>query len=138
VGAGALRGLTVLVVEDEPLIAMELEALLGQEGAAIVGLGCDMAETVRLARSAPLSAALLDVRLGRETVAPVAMALERRGVPFAFYTGQIENDDVHHWPHAPVIPKPSPGRRLVAVVRSLCEAPPPPPAPRAEPGDLRA
>jgi DNA-binding response OmpR family regulator len=120
----ALRGLTVLVVEDEPLIALDLESVLTDEGARVVGAGADMAESLRLAACAEVSAGLLDVRLGRETVAAVARALGERGVPFAFYTGQTEADEVRRqWPQAPVITKPSPARHLIAVLKSLCPSP---------------
>ncbi len=119
--AEPLRGCSVLVVEDEPLIALELESLLTDEGADVVGSRCTPAQSLRLARRAPLSAALLDVRLGHHTVASVAEALTSRGVPFAFYTGQTEADEVRaRWPRAPVIAKPSPARQLVAVINSLC------------------
>jgi chemotaxis family two-component system sensor kinase Cph1 len=120
----ALRGMIVLIVEDEPLIALDLESVLTDEGAVVVGPGANMVESLRLAQSAEVSAALLDVRLGAETVAPVARVLGERGVPFAFYTGQMEADEVRHqWPQAPVIAKPSPARLLVSVLKSLCATP---------------
>ena len=119
--ADALSGRRVLIVEDEPLIALELRTVLTDEGAQVVGPGRDLAESLALASKAGLSAALLDVRLGGETVAPLAQALNDRGVPFAFYTGQTETDLVRQqWPAAPVVAKPSPGRDLVAVVEGLC------------------
>lgn len=111
----------VLLVEDEPLIALELQSLLADEGALVVGPGRDLDESLRLARSNGVSAALLDVRLGGETVAPIAEALSERGVPFAFYTGQTETDEVRAcWPGAPVLAKPAPSRQVVAVIRALC------------------
>ncbi len=121
-----LRGQRVLVVEDEPLIALELKAVLADGGAQVVGPVSDLAESLKLART-PLSAALLDVRLGRQTVAPLAQLLQDQGVPFAFYTGQVETDAVRRqWPSAPVIAKPSPGRDVVAAVERLCARAPNP------------
>ncbi|MGH6955593.1 MAG: response regulator [Caulobacteraceae bacterium] len=116
----ALRGRMVLVVEDEPIVALELEAILADEGATVVGPVNDLAEGLRLAEAAGISAALLDVRLGRQTVAPLARALEMRGIPFIFYTGQGEADDVRReWPAALFIAKPAPARSLVAAVQAL-------------------
>ena len=118
-----LCGWRVLVVEDEPLIALDLGSVLGEAGAVVVGPGRTFAQSLRLASRAKLSAALLDVRLGLEHVAPVAKALQRRGVPFAFYTGQSDTDLVHReWPAAPVIAKPTPARQLVSAVEALCRS----------------
>jgi DNA-binding response OmpR family regulator len=118
----ALRGQRILVVEDEPLIALELKVVLDDDGAKVVGPVSDLAESLRLART-PLSAALLDVRLGPQTAAPLAQLLHEQGVPFAFYTGQTETDSVRRqWPAAPAVAKPSPGRVLVAVGEGLCRS----------------
>ena len=117
----ALGGQRVLVVEDEPLIAIELRAALLDEGAEVVGPGRDFEENLALAAQSPITAALLDVRLGGRTVAPLAQTLSERGIPFAFYTGQTETDVVRQqWPAAPVVQKPSPAHQLVSVVQTLC------------------
>jgi DNA-binding response OmpR family regulator len=123
-GEAPLSGQQILVVEDEPLIALELGRMLNDAGAVVVGPVRDLAESLKLARrEPPLSAALLDVRLGRETVAPLAQLLQDGGVPFAFYTGEGENDALRlEWPAAPVITKPSPARQVLAVVERLCHA----------------
>jgi CheY-like chemotaxis protein len=127
----ALRGLRILVVEDEPLIALDLQSLLTGEGAVVEGPGRDLEEGLRLARRSTLAAALLDVRIGRQTAAPIAELLQARGVPFAFYTGQVEADALRReWPGAPVVPKPSPARQLLRALEDLCAKPPTPPKPR--------
>ncbi len=121
--ARPLAGRRVLVVEDEPLIALELASLLADSGAEVVGPGRTLAESVRLARHERLSAALLDVRLGHDGAMPVARALAARGVPFAFYTGQADADAIRRqWPAAPVITKPTPSSRVLSLVERLCEA----------------
>src|SRR5579864_4219165 len=120
-GAHCLAGARVLLVEDEPLVALDLGALLGGEGAEVVGPGRSLAEGLRLAGAAGLDAALLDVRIGGDTIGPIAKLLQDRGVPFAFYTGQVDSDALRlEWPTAPVITKPSPSRQLVAVIERLC------------------
>jgi DNA-binding NarL/FixJ family response regulator len=116
-----LSGVRVLVVEDEPIIALELEAALVECGADVVGPTSDLEESLELARQPKIAAALLDVRLGRASVGPLARALHDIGVPFAFYTGQTEFDFVRReWPEAPVVQKPSPTRDVINVVRLLC------------------
>jgi len=120
--AETLVGQLVLVVEDEPLIALELRTALAERGAQVIGPGQDLGQSLTLAAESPITAALLDVRLGGRTVAPLAEALSERGIPFAFYTGQTETDLVRQqWPTAPVVQKPSPTRQLVKVVQALCK-----------------
>jgi len=125
-GLHALAGARVLLIEDEPLVALDLRSVLGDEGAEVVGPGRDLIEGLRLAHRDGLTAALLDVRIGRDTVAPIARLLAERGVPFAFYTGQAESDALRRaWPGAPVIAKPTPTRQLVATLEKLCGLPTP-------------
>ena len=85
-GGRGLAGLRVLVVEDDPLIAMEVEELLRAEGCDVVGPAYNVAGALALAERERLDAALLDVNLAGELVFPVAQALARRSVPFVFVT----------------------------------------------------
>jgi CheY-like chemotaxis protein len=78
----------VLLVEDETLIAMDLEAALRQRGCEVVGPAATVAEAIQAAAGERrLDGAVLDVNLGDEQVFPVADALAERGVPFVFLTG---------------------------------------------------
>jgi DNA-binding response OmpR family regulator len=124
-----LRGACVLVIEDDPLIALDLGALLSVEGAKVLGPARSLAQGLRLAGRSEITAALLDVRIGADTAAPIAALLSERGVPFAFYTGQVDFDALRRdWPGAPVIAKPAPTRQLIAAIEALCTTV----APRAE------
>ena len=77
------RGLArrrILVVEDEALIAMDLEWTLRQSGCEVVGPVATLGDAVRAAATEhPLDGAILDVNLGRERVFPVADLLADRG-----------------------------------------------------------
>ncbi|AXK73735.1 response regulator [Lysobacter sp. TY2-98] len=83
-----LRGLRVLVVEDEYLVADDLRRGLEMAGAHVLGpvpsvrLALDL-----LASSNAPDVAILDVNLGGEAVVPVADALIARGIRFVFATG---------------------------------------------------
>jgi len=77
----------VLVVEDDPFIAMELADLLLGEGCDVVGPAFNLAAALDLAAHEHLDAALLDVNLAGERVFPVADALTGSSVPFVFVTG---------------------------------------------------
>ena len=77
----------VLLVEDEPIIAMHLEAILRRAGWEVVGPVARQLAALRLARREPLDAALRDLDLRGESGAPVAEALVARGVPVVVLSG---------------------------------------------------
>ncbi|MDB5456918.1 MAG: response regulator receiver protein [Caulobacter sp.] len=85
-----LAALKVLVVEDEALVSMLVEDMLGDLGCVVVGPAAELDEALRLATTADIDAALLDVNLGGRPIFPVADALRARGVPFAFASGYGE------------------------------------------------
>jgi CheY-like chemotaxis protein len=82
-----LHGLRILIADDEFLIAVTIEETLRDAGAETITAGT-LREALKSATEAPLSAALLDVRLGRDTTETVADALAARAIPFIFYSGQ--------------------------------------------------
>jgi DNA-binding response OmpR family regulator len=66
------------------------------------------------------AAVVLDVRIGNDTIAPVARGLTERKIPFLFYTGQVNTDPIwREWPASQVIAKPARPRSLVAAVAAL-------------------
>ena len=66
----------------------------------------------------------LPVRLGSETVAPVARGLAKRKIPFFFYTGQSHDDPIRHeWPTSQIISKPARPGSLIAAVAALVARP---------------
>jgi DNA-binding response OmpR family regulator len=86
VGDG-LRGLRVLVVEDEAVITLDLEAWLGESGCTVLSsAGSVESALAALDRERP-DVAILDVVLGRDHAAPVARALRASDVPFVVVTG---------------------------------------------------
>jgi len=82
----ATRGLRVLVVEDEYLIALRLEDTLKQFGCRPVGPAFTLEGGLSIARTVTVDAALLDLDLGGKSVLPLVEELKRRGVPIAFVT----------------------------------------------------
>ncbi|WP_283179994.1 response regulator [Gemmobacter sp. 24YEA27] len=74
---------TVLIVEDEFMIAMSLETMFEDRGWRVTGLAPSVKDALRLLELERPAVALLDVNLGTEMVTPVAEALKSLGVPFA-------------------------------------------------------
>ena len=111
---------SILVVEDEPLVAMTMEAALRGAGWKVIGATSTLAGAVSLARSATCSAAVLDVNLRGERVDEVAAILHERGIPFLFVSGYDRgNLPPTFRDSAGFLSKPFSDRLLVQTVRSL-------------------
>lgn len=96
----------ILVVEDEMLIAMDLTRQIEDDGGAVIGPAESPRTALSLLAAAPdIGGAILDVKLGGETVFAVAEALEDRGIPFVFYTGHT--DSPRAYLEAPRVVKPA-------------------------------
>jgi DNA-binding response OmpR family regulator len=118
--ARKLKGLTILLVEDEALIAMELEMVLEAFGAIVRGPVPDLDAALAAARDERFDAAVLDIDLGGEDVFPVAEVLQSRHVPFLFHTGHgLRHELAQDYPEVPVCAKPMPGERLARHVAAL-------------------
>ncbi|NBW08555.1 MAG: response regulator [Caulobacteraceae bacterium] len=103
----ALEGRTILVVEDESLVAMLLETILEDMGCTPLGPISTVEEALKVvAGDAPFDGALLDVNVAGKEVFPVAAALKERGVPFVFSTGYGEGGLPEEWRGQPTLQKP--------------------------------
>jgi CheY-like chemotaxis protein len=103
----ALEGRTILVVEDESLVAMLLETILEDMGCATLGPVSTVDEALSvIADGQAFDGALLDVNVAGKEVFPVAAALKERGVPFVFSTGYGEGGLPEEWRGHPTIQKP--------------------------------
>ena len=114
----SLFGCSILIVEDEPLIALDLHAALCAVGAGIIA-STDAAEALRLIRRNEISAAVIDVKLGNLDSLEVCQALFHRRVPFLFYTGNAHADLLKAWPEVPVFAKPARTSEVVACIGNL-------------------
>jgi two-component system, response regulator PdtaR len=72
----------VLIVEDEFLIALEIEDFLTRNGCRVIGPAPSVREALSLIEREPPEVAILDVNLRGEIVTPVAAALRDRHIPF--------------------------------------------------------
>ena len=110
-------GRLVLVVEDEFLIAMDLEQLLRRHGWRVLGPAATVDQALRLLQGATPDVALLDVNLGGEPVTPVAAELRARGVPFVLASAYDHLGlAAAALAGAPSVGKPTDERRLLAAL----------------------
>ena len=107
----------VLVVEDEILVAMELEALLRQEGWDVLGPVRKVdAALVLIDRQRP-DMVLLDLNLQGETTLPIAAALQAQGVPFVILSGYNRSQvDAPELRDAPRLSKPIMHHALIKLL----------------------
>jgi len=118
-GNGCLDGVRVLIVEDDPLLLLDLELTLAGAGAEVVGLCQTLQEALQRLDPGDFSIVVLDFRIGAETVSPVARRLADKGVPFVFYTGQPRQEpSLAEWRHCSIVEKPSPPGALISAVRA--------------------
>jgi DNA-binding response OmpR family regulator len=111
----ALRGRTVLIVEDEPLIALDVAEEVSAHGASpvIANTACDA--LAALSRS-KFAAAIVDHRLGHEDASEVIRRLEKLQIPFVIHSGY---DEVGASTNAPVVQKPAIRQHLIQTVSDL-------------------
>jgi CheY-like chemotaxis protein len=102
----AIVGNRILVVEDEPLVAMNLSKSLAELGFHVVGPFSTLAKAATAAVETEVDAALLDVNLSGKVVYPVADILASKNVPFAFITGYSTEALPSRYANAPVLQKP--------------------------------
>jgi PAS domain S-box-containing protein len=114
-----LRGKRIAVIEDEPLIAMELEAELTAIGCNVAGLAATVEKARRVIEEGRFDAALLDANLGGHAVDELAAALTAKGIPFAFATGYGREALPPGFRDAIVLTKPFGSDQLLNALKAL-------------------
>ncbi len=83
----SLDGLRILIVDDEFLIAMNIESLVEDNGGQPVGPVGDIPGALAIIKGEPLDGVLLDANLNGASSEPIALALQAAGIPFVVITG---------------------------------------------------
>lgn len=113
---------TVLVLDDEPIILMDLEFTLRDAG--LVPLtASSAARALAILKEQRPDMAILDVNLGKgETCAPVAAELDAMNVPFMLHTGDLDRhgESVTQF-DVPILAKPSSSDAVLNALRALLE-----------------
>ena len=109
----------VLVVEDDPIIALDFEDTIRGFGVKSVRIAADVAKALELIEHTPPQFALLDVGLIRENSFAVAERLEILQIPFAFVTGYGADAKLPPaFATRPRLPKPCSTDALQAMLKS--------------------
>ncbi len=106
----------VLIVEDDPIIALIMEEMVEDLGYLVVGPARTVEDGLALAGGDGLDFALLDFEIGDGDASSIAQTCADRAIPFAFTTG---NDPValrQNFPEPPIISKPVLQAELLSVL----------------------
>ena len=115
-----LHGRRILVVEDEPLIAMMIVEILEGEGCEVAGPAYNESQAADIIKNGGIDAAILDFNLGRDqTSASIATNLVERNIPFIFATGYgVQALRKANWV-LPAVGKPYHGPEVISAVSGL-------------------
>lgn len=118
----------ILIVEDHFAVADSLRMFLENAGFEIAGMAGTVSAAAAAVERGGFDIAILDIRLGAASIAPVADRVAAAGVPIVFLTGYSEAEIL---PEAlrgyPRLSKPCDPALLANTVRGLLESTPRPP-----------
>lgn len=117
-----LRDLRILLVEDDPLICLDLETSLADLG-AIVTSASNVATALQALDASTFDFAVLDFELGAQSSEPIAKAARARNVPFLYLSGYSEHDErFARWPGIRVLAKPLSAARIARGIEEVLAA----------------
>ncbi len=120
-----LRGVTMLLVEDDLLLAMAVEDMLIGLGAVVVDVCHTLDEAMTRADAGDFEVAVLDFSLGSHSVTPLARDLARRNVPFILHTGMPRSEpSLMEWRDFPIVEKPASPKTLASAIRGAMDLKP--------------
>jgi CheY-like chemotaxis protein len=110
--------LRVLIVEDEMLVAMNIEDMVLELGHEVAGIANRLEPALLLAREGAFDIALLDVNLAGSLSFPVAAVLRDRNIPFLFATGYGMKGMAEEFGSSTVLQKPFRGQDLEQAIEA--------------------
>jgi len=116
-GMARLAGMRVIIVEDEYFVADRLARNFRQAGATVVGMAPTVQQALSEIRAAnAIEGAVLDLNLAGDLVFPVAEELERRNIPFVFYTSYGNAPVPEQFRGVPCVSKPASWDELARAI----------------------
>lgn len=112
----------ILVVDDEPLIALMIADWLAEQGLETVGPAHSVSQALALLETQSADAAILDVSLGDGDCYELAEVLAGKGVPFAFATGHGADATAKRFAGVITVAKPFDFEVVRRVVSKLLES----------------
>ncbi|MDP9138589.1 MAG: response regulator [Pseudomonadota bacterium] len=103
---GGLKGLRVLIAEDEPILSLLLEEMLSELGCRVSRAVTKVAQALEVLAADTFDVALFDLKLHDESIEPAADVCLARGIPLVFATGYSPSGLAQRFSSFPVIEKP--------------------------------
>ena len=118
---GILDGLRILLLEDEFLIAMDVEQICRDFGASDVVTARTIEEAEAVLKAAEFDAAILDLMLNQKSTLGLAARLQDRAIPFIFASGYDGFTDIANpFPGVKLVGKPYSDADLVGALATAC------------------
>ena len=111
--------LDVFVVEDETLIRMMIVQMVEELGHRVIAEAATIEDAEPLARNARFDLAILDINIGSESVHPIALIVEERGLPLLFATRYGSSGLPAPFSDRPILRKPFAARELGRAIDAL-------------------
>jgi CheY-like chemotaxis protein len=109
----------ILIIEDEPLIALDLQESLADAGFDVAGVAGRLQQALQLIAGTTFDAAVVDANLAGESAAPAAAALVERGVPFIVLSGYSLEQQQEQFGGTVFIQKPCQPDVLIGALRTI-------------------
>lgn len=113
---GILRGMTILIVEDEPLIASDIESAVMDVSGIVLGPASTLAAAFAFAEADDLDGAIVDLHLKDDVTTHLVERLIGRHIPVIVHTGSFDPAMARRWPDVSWVSKPADIPLLVATL----------------------
>ena len=117
------RVLKILIVEDEILVALNLEDMMVELGHQVIAVATRLNQAIDLATNSEIDLAILDLNLSRLMSFPVADVLRKRSIPFMFATGYGSQGLTENYRNEFVLVKPYGVHELQIAINRVASAP---------------
>ena len=109
----------ILIVEDDPMLALDLEELIADAGFKVAAIAGKLEKALALIESGGFDAAIVDANLGGVSASPLASALTARGLPFIVLSGYSSEQLQGAFPGALFLQKPCRPAQLIQALHTI-------------------
>ena len=111
--------LRILIIEDEPIIALDLQDFLVDAGFDVVGIAGKLDKALEMIESVAFDAAVVDANLAGVSAAPAASALTGRSIPFVVLSGYSLEQHLGAFAGPPCLQKPFQPAQLMHALETI-------------------
>ena len=120
--ADALKDVKIVIVEDEAIVALDLQLSLEAMGATILSTSCNLDAAEKALATEHFDVALLDVMIGDEEIYPLAKDVLRKEAGVVFHSGHARQDlALEKFPNAKFCQKPCSSEELARAIREAAD-----------------